>query len=328
MNRRDLITLLSGAAAWPVAARAQPTEKVARVGFLGNSPDNVISGPGYKAFLAELRKLGFTEGHNLVVEYREADEGMLKAFTAANELAASKVEVLVAAGGTETALQAAAAVRPALPIVMLANNYDPFARGYVASLSRPGGNITGVFYRQPELAVKQLELLAESFPDRTRVGALWDSLSADQFAAVEDAAKSMRLSLRSFKFENPPYDFDSAFAKLVQDEVKMLLVLSSPSFTPHRAHIAELAIRHGLPSMFIFKEYVEAGGLMSYGVDSVLPFRRAASYVAKILRGAQPAELPVEQVDNFEFALNLKTAKAIGVELPTSILLRADEVIE
>jgi len=275
-----------------------------------------------------LRKLGFTEGQNFVVEYRRADEGLPKAFTAANELAASKVEVLVAAGGTETGLQAAAAVRPALPIVMLANNYDPFARSYVASLARPGGNITGAFYRQPELAVKQLELLAEAFPDRTRVGALWDSLSADQFAAVEGAAKSMRLSLRPFKLENPPYDFDGAFATLVQDEVKMLLILSSPLFAPHRSHIAELAIRHGPPSMFIFKEYVEVGGLMSYGADSDSQFRRAASYVAKILRGAQPAELPVEQVDNFEFALNLKTAKTIGVVLPTSILLRADEVIE
>ena len=326
MRRR--VTLLGGAAAWPLAARAQPTGKVARVGFLGNSLDNPIAGPAYKGFLAELRKLGFTEGQNLVVEYRSADEGMRKAFTAANELAASKVEVLVAAGGTETGLQAAAAVRPALPIVMLANNYDPFARGYVASLARPGGNITGVVYRQPELVVKQLELLAEAFPDRTRVGALWDSLSADQFAVAERAAGSVRLSLRPFKLENPPYDFDGAFTALVQDEARMLLVLSSPIFTPHMAHIGELAIRYGLPSMFIFKEYVEAGGLMSYGVDSVLPFRRAASYVAKILRGAQPAELPVEQVDNFEFALNLKTAKAIGVELPTSILLRADEVIE
>jgi putative ABC transport system substrate-binding protein len=329
MKRREFITLLGGAAAaWPLAARAQPAGKVARVGFLGNNRDNGISEPGYKAFLAELQKLGFTEGQNLVVEYRSADEGMPKAFTAANELAASKAEVLVAAGGPETALQAAAAVRPALPVVMLANNYDPIARGYIASLAHPGGNITGIMYRQPELAVKQLEFLVEAFPDRTRVGALWDSLSADQFAAAEGAAKSMRLSLRPFNLENPPYDFDAAFATLVPDEVKMLLVLSSPLFTPHRAHIAELAIRHGLPSMFIFKEYVEAGGLMSYGVDSVLPFRRAASYVAKILRGAQPAELPVEQIDNFEFALNLKTAKALGVVLPTSILLRADEVIE
>src|ERR1700722_3348018 len=138
MRRRQFITLLSGAAAWPLAARAQPTGKVARVGFLGNGPDNSISGPAYKAFLAELRKLGFTEGQNLAVEFRPADEGMPKAFTPGNEPAASWVEGHVAAGGTEPALQAAAAVRPALPIVMPANNFDPFARGYAASLARPG----------------------------------------------------------------------------------------------------------------------------------------------------------------------------------------------
>jgi putative tryptophan/tyrosine transport system substrate-binding protein len=327
VKRREFIALLGGAAAWPLAVRAQPTGKVARVGFLGNSLDLPVEGAGYPIFLSELRKLGFTEGQNLVVEFRRADEGTPKAFAAANELGAAKVEVLVASG-PEIALQAAAAVRPAVPIVMLANNYDPIARGYVTSLAHPGGNVTGVFYRQPELSVKQLEFLAEAFPDRTRVGVLWDSGSADQFTAAEGAAGSMRLSLRPIKLENPPYDFDRAFATLVQDEVKMLLVLSSPLFSPYRVHIAELAIRHGLPSMFIFKNYVEAGGLMSYGVESDPPFRRAASYVAKILRGAQPAELPVEQVDNFEFALNLKTAKAIGVTLPTSILLRADKVIE
>ena len=328
MKRREFITLLGGAAAaWPLAARAQPTGQVARVGFLGNSLDLPVEGAGYPIFLSELRKLGFTEGQNLVVEFRRADEGTPKAFAAANELGAAKVEVLVASG-PEIALQAAAAVRPAVPIVMLANGYDPIARGYVASLSHPGGNVTGLMYRQPELSVKQLEFLAEAFPDRTRVGALWDSLSAEQLAAAEDAAKSMRLSLRPLKLENPPYDFDGAFTTLVRDEVKMLLVLSSPFFISYRVHIAELAVRHGLPSMFIFKDYVEAGGLMSYGVDTLPQYRRAAAYVAKILRGAQPAELPVEQVNNFEFALNLKTAKALGVVLPTSILLRADEVIE
>jgi putative ABC transport system substrate-binding protein len=333
MRRRDFITLLGGGAAtWPLAARAQQQAgKVARVGVLGSGAslfDNRFAGgPGFKTFLSELRKLGFTEGQNLVIEYRRIDEGIPKAFTAANELGAAKVDVIVV-NGLEIALQAAAAVRPAVPIVMLANNFDPIALGYVASLARPGGNVTGVMFRQPELAVKQLELLAEAFPDRTRVGVLWDSISADSFAAAERTAGSMSLSLRPLKLENPPYDFDRAFQTLAQDEVKMLLVLSSTFFGSYIAQIAELAIRHRLPSMFIFKSYVEAGGLMSYGVDTDPQFRRIASYVAKILRGAQPADLPVEQVNNFEFALNLKTAKALGVALPTSILLRADEVIE
>ena len=327
MKRRAFITLLGGAAAWPLAARAQQAGRIARVGVLGPDLNNSVAGPGYQVFLSELRKLGFTEGQNLVVDYRRTDEGMPKAFIGANEMVAAKADVLVA-NGPEISLQAATAARPAVPIVMLANNYDPFARGYVKSLAQPGGSITGLYYRQPELAVKQLELLVEAFPERTRVAVLWDSVSADQLSAIERAVQSMRLSLRSLKLENPPYDFDGAFRTGVQGEAQMLHVLSSPAFNPQRAHIAELAIRHRLPTMFIFRTYVEAGGLMSYGVDTGPMWRRAASYVAKILRGAQPAELPVEQTANFEFAVNLKTAKAIGVELPTSILLRADEVIE
>jgi putative ABC transport system substrate-binding protein len=327
MRRRAFISLLGGAAAaWPLAARAQHAGRIARVGVLGPDLNNSVTGPGYQVFLSELRKLGFTEGQNLVVEYRRTDEGMPKAFTGANEMVAAKADVLVA-NGPEIALQAATAARPAVPIVMLANNYDPFARGYVKSLAQPGGNVTGLYYRQPELAVKQLELLVEAFPERKRVAVLLDSASADQLSAIERAVQSMRLSLRSLKLD-PPYDFDAAFRTVVQSEAQMLQVLSSPAFNPHRAHIAELAIGHRLPTMFIFRTYVEAGGLMSYGVETGPMWRRAASYVAKILRGAQPADLPVEQAANFEFALNLKTAKAIDVTLPTSILLRADEVIE
>ena len=328
MKRRDFITLLGGAAAvWPIAARAQHADRMRRVGVLGPGPDNPVAGPGYRIFLSELHKLGFIEGQNLVVEYRRTDEGLPKAFTGANEMVAAKAEVLVA-NGPEIALQGANAARPQVPIVMLANNYDPFARGYVKSLVQPGGNITGLFYRAPELAVKKLELLTEAFPERRRVAILLDSASADELSAIERAAPSMRLSLLPLKLENPPYDFDAAFRTVVHGEAQALQVLSSPFFTPQRKRIADLAIAHRLPTMFRFRVYVEAGGLMSYGVDVVPLWRRAASYVAKILRGAQPADLPVEQTANFEFSVNLKTGKAIGVELPTSILLRADEVIE
>jgi ABC transporter substrate binding protein len=185
MKRRELIALLGGAAAaWPLAARAQQTGRIARVGVLGPDLNNSVTGPGYQVFLSELRKLGFTEGQNLVVEYRRTDEGLPKAFTGANEMVAAKADVLVA-NGPEIALQAATAARPAVPIVMLATNYDPFARGYVKSLAQPGGNITGLYYRQPELAVKQLELLVEAFPERTRVAVLLDSASADQLSAIE-----------------------------------------------------------------------------------------------------------------------------------------------
>ena len=327
MRRREFITLLGGAAAWPFAARGQQGGKIARVGVLASDRANPVTGEGLPILLAELHKLGFTEGQNLLVEHRRVDDGVTKAFAGANDLVAAKADVLVASGA-ELALQAADAARPPVPIVMLANNFDPIARGYVKSLSHPGGNITGLVYRQPELAAKQLELLAQAFPGRTRVGLLWDQYSVDGLESAERVARSLRLTLRPLKLENPPYDWDTAFRNLSEREAEMLLVLSSPLFTPHRARIAELAVRHRLPSMYIFRYYVTAGGLISYGVNTGPLWGRAASYVAKILRGAQPADLPVEQTSNFELAINLKTAKALGVEIPTSILLRADEVIE
>ena len=175
---------------------------------------------------------------------------------------------MLVASGAELALQAADAARPPVPIVMLANNFDPIARGYVKSLSHPGGNITGLVYRQPELAAKQLELLAQAFPGRTRVGLLWDQYSVDGLELAERVARSLRLTLRPLKLENPPYDWDAAFRNLSEREAEMLLVLSSPLFTPHRARIAELAVRHRLPSMYIFRYYVTAGGLISYGVNT------------------------------------------------------------
>ncbi len=328
MRRREFITLLGGAAAgWPLAAHAQQEGRIARVGVLGPSLDGPAMRAAYPFFLAELRKLGFVEGRNLLVEFRLAGHGVPQAFTAANELVAWKADVLYAFGA-ELALQAAAAARPPVPIVVGAANFDPIAKGYVQSLARPGGNVTGIVARWPELVVKQIELLQEAFPDRNRLGVLWDTQSADQFSAAEREAKARRLALRPLKLENPPYNFDSAFRALAQDGAQMLIVASSPSFAQQNAKIASLAIEHRLPAMFILKHYVEAGGLMSYGVDFAPLMRRAASFVAKILRGAKPADLPVEQVSNFEFVVNLKTAKAIGVALPTSILLRADEVIE
>ncbi len=212
-----------------------------------------------------------------------------------------------------------------MPIVLMANNFDPLARGYIASLSRPGGNITGLFYRQPELAAKQLELLTEAFSDKKRVAVLWDTDSADQFSAAQQAAQKIGLSVISFKLENPPYDWESRFRDIANQQSEMLLVLSSSQFAPHRNRITELANLQRLPAMYIFKYYVQAGGLLSYGVDTNPLWRRAASYAAKILRGAAPADFPVEQVATFELALNLKTAKAIGLSIPTSIPLRADE---
>jgi putative ABC transport system substrate-binding protein len=328
MRRREFITLLGGTlAAWPFAASAQQARQVARIGFLSPEPKNALFAASYPVFLAELHKLGFTEGQNLIIEHRRMDEGVSKAFAGAAELIHSNADVLVAFG-PELALKAAVAASQIVPIVMIAVNFDPMAGGYVSNITRPERNITGLVFRAPELAAKQLGLLVEAFPDLKPIAALWEQASAEQFDGAQRAAQSMHIELRSHKVENLPFDFDAAFRAIAQDGSRMVLVLSGPTFADQRAHIADLAMQHDLPTMFTFKHYVEAGGLMSYGIDTVPMFRRAASFVAKILRGAKPSDLPVEQPTNFEFTLNLKTAKAIGVSVPTSILLRADEVIE
>jgi putative tryptophan/tyrosine transport system substrate-binding protein len=297
------------------------------LGFWGVA-DNPIISSGYPAFLDELKKSGFSEGQNLAIEVVKDIREAKRFFAEAAELARSNVDVLLAIG-PEIALQAAVAASRTIPIVMWAINYDPIARGFVKSLTQPGGNITGVVSLQTELAAKQVELLTQALPGRTRLAVLWDELSADQFAAAEHQATTLRLEVQSLKLENPPYNFDAAFRSLSEGSPQMLLVLSSPFFTDSRTRIAELAIQQRLPTMFIFKSYVHAGGLISYGIDRSANFRQVGLYVAKILKGvAKPADLPVEQATKFELAINLKTAKAIGVDLSTSILLRADEVIE
>jgi putative tryptophan/tyrosine transport system substrate-binding protein len=327
VKRREFITLLGGAAvAWPLAAHGQQAGKVIRIGFIGASLNSSAMAAQYQAFLSELHELGFSEGRNIVIDYRRLDDPR-GPFAVAAELMRLQVDLIVATG-PEVALQAVVGASRSIPIVIMAVQYDPIERGYVSSLARPGGNITGVFYRQPELAAKQLELLTQTFPEKSRLAVLYDTNSADQFSAAEEAARSMPLELRPLKLEKPPYDFGAAFQTMAQGGAQMVLVLSSPFFVERRPEVAALAIEHRLPTMFVFKSYVEAGGLMSYGVEQLAMYRRIGLYVAKILNGTKPADLPVEQPTKFELIVNLKTAKAIGIELPTSILLRADEVIE
>jgi putative ABC transport system substrate-binding protein len=313
---------------WPIAAQPQQLSgRTARIGFLRPPLDNPIVAEGYPVFLDELKKSGFLEGQNLTVEYVRLDQDTQQLFAQTSELARSKVDLLVTTG-SEDGLRAALAASPTTPIVMWAINFDPIAKGYVKSLARPGGNVTGIVSLQTELAAKQVELLTDVFPDRTRLAVLWDELTADQFDAAESQAKLLHLDVRSLKLESPPYDFEAALRNLADGSPQMLLVLSSPFFGVYRSRIAELAIEHRLPSMYIFKTYVEAGGLMSYGVDPAANYRQLGYYASKILNGAKPADLPVEQAVKFELVVNLKTAKAIGVELSTAILVRADEVIE
>jgi putative ABC transport system substrate-binding protein len=327
VNRRQFITLLGGAAAWPLAARAQQAAVPARIGVMRSARRSPATPRAWPAFFDALQAFGFTLDRNLIAEMRWVDEDARGPAAVAAELVQAGVEVLVV-DGTEADLQAAVAASPHLPIVIWSNNYDPIARGYVASLARPGGRVTGVSIRGPEVTGKQVELLAQTFPERTRLAMLWSPRSADQHEAGRRAAELLRLQVQAYKLGEPPYDMDEAFGRLVEGAPQMLLIQSEPHFVPHAARIAQLAIQHRLPTMFIGRSYVDQGGLMSYGPHRLATLRLVGTYVGKILKGAKPADLPVEQPTTYELALNLRTAKAIGIELPTSILLRADEVIE
>jgi putative ABC transport system substrate-binding protein len=311
MKRRQFITLLGGAAAWPLAARAQQSSKLIRLGVLGPLLNNPPAIAQYQAFRTQLEELGFREGRNVTIDYQGVDDPR-GPFVVAAELTRGQPDLIVATG-PEAALQAVAGASGFVPVVMIAVNFDPLARGYVTSLTRPGGNITGLVFQQLELAQKQVELLSQAFPEKTHLAMLFDGQSADQFGAAERAAKALNLQVQAIRLENPPYDVEAAFRGAVSGGAQMVLVLSSPLFLPQRNRITELANAHRLPSMFIAKHWVEAGGLMAYGADFPLMYRRAADYVAKILKGAKPADLPVEQATKFELIVNLRTAKAIGI---------------
>jgi putative ABC transport system substrate-binding protein len=244
MRRREFITLAGGAAIWPLAARAQDAGKLIRIGFLGASPNAAQ----YGSFLAVLREQGFNEGQNIAIDYRRTDDPR-GVFASAAELMRSQVDLVVATG-PEVALQAVIGASRSIPIVFLAVQYDPIARGYVSSLAHPGGNVTGIFYRQPELAAKQLEILVQAFPERSRLAVLYDADSADQFSAADAVAKAMPLQLRPLKLEKPPYDFGVAFQTMANDGAQMVLVLSSPFFVAYHKEISASAIDHRLPPMF------------------------------------------------------------------------------
>jgi len=327
IERRKFLATLGGAAAgWPLSARAQQADKVVRVGFFGpalTSPATIVP---YQAFVTRLRELGFNEGQNIAIEYRNLDDPR-GPFVAAADLMRLHPDLIVALG-PEVALQAVVGASRAVPIVIIAINYDPIERGYVTSLARPGGNITGVVSLQLQLAQKQVELLTQAFPDRTRLAILFDALSADQSLAAEGAAKLLNIQPQMLKLENPPYDMAAPFGSAAAGGAQMMVVLSSPLFIPHHRRIAELVVQHRLPTMFINRTYVEAGGLMSYGVNFPLMCRGAADYVAKIIKSAKSEDLPIEQAVKFELVVNLKTAKAIGLEVPPMLLAGADEVIE
>jgi putative ABC transport system substrate-binding protein len=278
-------------------------------------------------FVDRLRELGFQEGRNLVIEFRsvEGDVKLLPETTA--KLARLSCDALMPAT-SEAGLVAAKQASRDTPILMLAIDFDPVAAGHIASFARPGGRITGVSQHVSQLPGKRLELLKELLPQATKVAVLVDAGSIGQIPVVQQAAKSLRIDLVVHQFKQAPYDYEAAFAYFTQSRAHALLPLASGLFVPARRKITELAIQHRLPGMFISSLWSEAGGLISYGADFVAFYRRAAEQMAKILNGAKPAEMPVEQVTGIEMVVNLRTAAALGVTIPPLIRTRATRVIE
>ncbi len=321
-----MVTLILSLLTAPLTSTAQQAAKVPRLGLLIPGSSSAFA-PRIEAFRYGLRDLGYVEGRNITMEYRfaEGQDDRLPALVA--ELIRLQVDIIVTDG--EAAIRAAQHATTTIPIVMAVSG-DPVGIGHVASLARPGGNITGLSFMQPEVSGKRLELLQEAVPKLSHVAVLWDPANPSStlgFKETQTAAHALGLPLQSLEVRGPD-EFDQAFAAMTSEHADALVVLSNPLFFEHRRQLAELAVKHRLPAIFLFREYVEAGGLMAYGANLNAMYRRAAYYVDRILKGTKPADLPVEQPMKLELVLNLKTAQALGITLPPSILFQADEVLK
>jgi putative tryptophan/tyrosine transport system substrate-binding protein len=327
MQRREFIALLGGAAAVrPHSARAQQTAKIPRIGLLSPFAP-VDTAPWHQAFLRGLSDLGWVDGKNIAIEYRYSDGKNDRLPKLIADLVRLKVDIIVTAVTNDTL--AAKNAAGGIPIVMAAAG-DPVATGIVASLARPGGNITGLSQMNPELNGKRLELLKEIAPNISSLAVLLnpeDPISALGQNEIELPARKMKIEVHSFEVRNTP-DLDKALQEATKARVDALAIMPNPVFVTNLKLIADFAIQNRLPSMFHLREYAKVGGLVSYGVDRTDLFRRAATFVDKILKGANPADLPIEQPTKFELTINLKTAKALGLTVPPKLLLTADEVID
>ena len=328
MERRAFVVGALGLLTVPLAVAAQPAgAKVPRIGFLALNPG---ANPHLReAFLRGLRDLGYVEGRNVVIEYRDAEGKIERLPALATELVALKVDVIVTGGGTPTALAAKQATKT-LPIVFTSAT-DPVTDELVASLARPGGNLTGLSNLAPEFVGKCLEQIKETVPQVSLVAVLWQPGSAgghtDMLKAAERAARPLGVRLQIVEARGPA-DFDRAFSDMTRARAGALAVLGSAIFNSERRRLVDLAAKHRLPTVYTSRDFVDAGGLMTYGPSLADSFRRAAAYVDKILKGTKPGDLPVEQPTKFELMINLRTAKALGLTIPPSLLLRADQVIE
>jgi putative tryptophan/tyrosine transport system substrate-binding protein len=312
----------------PLAAKAQEVEKIARIGYLGSG--RAAQPHLNEAFRQGLRDLGYIEGRNLVMEYRDAEGKFDRLPALAAELVALKVDVIVV--GNTPAAVAAKQATGTLPIVFTGVG-DPVASGLVTSLARPGGNVTGLSMLAPELVGKCLEQLKQAVPAVSRVAVLWhpgalgERTEQDMLKGAEVAARALGVRLQ-FVEARGAADFDKAFSEMTRARAGALTVLTSNMFFIERRRLVDLAAKNRVPTLYQWRDGVDAGGLMSYGSSQTDLFRRAAAYVDKILKGAKPADLPVEQPTRYELVINLKTAKALGLTIPPSVLGRADQVIE
>jgi putative ABC transport system substrate-binding protein len=324
-RRLFLGAIVAAVGASPRTAAAQQAGKVYRIGFLWDTP--AVWPHALEAFRLGLRELGWIEGRNLVIEYRWAEGRFERLPAMVDELVRLKVDLIVAPTSIYTG--AARRATSTVPIVF-ASHADPVGSGHVATLGRPGGNATGLTIIMSETMAKSVELLKTTLPSLARLAAMWDPATPSHrptLKAVEDATRTFGLKLQSVPVRNAD-EYGPAFAAMAHERADALIVLSTPLFMGGAKRLAELALTHRLPTMFGPREHVEAGGLLSYSPDRADLYRRAAGYVDKILKGANPADLPVQQATKFELVINLKTARAIGLTIPPAVLARADHVIE
>jgi ABC-type uncharacterized transport system substrate-binding protein len=327
MERREFITLLGGAAvAWPLVARAQQAGKVWRIGIL-DTTSVALNAANFDALRQGLRQHGYIEGQNLVIDYRSADGRVERFPDLAAELVHLKVDLIVTRG--TPAVVAVKNATKTIPVVMAASG-DPIGAGVVAGLARPGANVTGLSAFVTELQAKRLELLKELVPGINRIAALLNMSSPatpPQWEQTKAAARTLAIEPQLLDVRKPE-DLNRAFETAIRQRAEALVVGINALTQANRRPIADLATKHRLPAIYPSREFVDAGGLVAFGVNYPDLYRRAATYVDKILKGAKPADLPIEQPTKFEMVINLKTAKALGLDVPPTLLARADEVIE
>jgi putative tryptophan/tyrosine transport system substrate-binding protein len=327
VRRREFIAVIGGAAAWPLAAQGQRQANPHSIGFFTAGSPGAGNTPGLPAFVEGLRQLGWIEGKTIVIEGRYAENRLDRLPELAADLVRLNVDVIVAAG--TLAPLAAKRATATIPIVMTSAG-DPLGTGLVSSLGRPGGNVTGLSLMSPDLSGKRLELIEQIVPDIARVAIIWNAdnpYPALVFRQTENAARQLKIEVQSLEVRTPE-DVEGALEAAVREKANALITVEDPLTQNYRKQIADFAAKSRLPTMSGLREYVDAGGLLSYGPGLADLYRRAAGYVDKILKGIRPSELPVEQPTKFELVINNKTAKALGLTIPPDMLAIADAVIE